>query len=36
MATLLKFNLAMPNFFSAFGTEVFRPIVTLLIPGELL
>jgi hypothetical protein len=31
----LKFNLAMPNFFSAFSTEVFRPIVTLLIPGAI-
>jgi hypothetical protein len=26
---------SMPNFFSAFTTEVFRPIVTLLIPGAI-
>jgi hypothetical protein len=25
----------MPNFFSAFTSEVFRPLVTLLIPGAI-
>jgi hypothetical protein len=35
MDNRLKEHMEMPNFFSAFTSEVFRPLVTLLIPGAI-
>jgi hypothetical protein len=35
MDNRVKEHLEMPNFFSAFTSEVFRPLVTLLIPGAI-